>query len=405
MLPPDESMSDGHEDDAEERGPRCAQRLEERHAKQASKRAEHGRKARAFAVALIPRFNEHYRQQSWSVVTTLLGQYLTVADGSSRFEMVRDRLPVVEAMSEYWSLYAPMPWAAQLCFRQAFQTGMAVSRGLWEDPWHDLYPSRTPDADPSVGADGVLRRPHRDIAIGLDGAGQAVTVKQRSKWELYAASYVESRGAGAWLGYLATSPPEDWSEARMLGNEHWGPEWGHPACILPARAATTASLFQCSIYPMLPLATSGSAESIERAVSRIWRDRKRRGELLDEPSFSVSEAIKLLGAVVGICPQSEAAARNVYRFCYHRARAGALSPAWSLRLCRHEACQAPLFLHDVVAGKGDAPLPSYCRSCGSIQDSHRRQRSRRRAKLREEALKSIARQSGSVPSLKLPPLL
>ena len=375
------------------------QRLIERRAEQARVRAHHGRRARELAETLIDRYNDNHRHPAWCVVTTLLGQYLTVADGSSRYEVTGGVLHSAEGMSEYWPRYAPKPWAALHCFFQAYRAGQAVRLGLWRD-MHDRYPSRAPYADPTEDENGTATCPQREIAIGVDEKGRPIMVGRRAKWELYAASYVEERSAGAWLGFMAMKPPDDWDAVRALGSPHWRPEFGHPACLLPERGGDASSLLRSSIYPMVQL-PGWDMSPVAEALDRIWKARHRRRILLDEPSFSFDEAIKVLGAVVGISPASEAAARAVFRFCHHRSRAGRLSPAWSLRLCRHEVCTAPLFLYEIPDHKGDAQPPNYCPTCSPQQESHRRKRARRRAKLRQDDLKQSEVDTRSYPSLDL----
>jgi len=351
-------------------------RVAEAHARQNAERARYGGRARHYADLVVSAYNANSSSPDWRVLTTLVSLYLAIADGGSRLTSRDGAIIEDGALDCYWPSQAPKSWAAIRCFVMACRAGRSSGNGRYLD-MHDRYPSRTgyPGQQETNASQGRLKQ--RKIAIGVDGQGGLVELGLREKRELQAASYVTQSSAGAWLGFMAMIPPDDWDAPRTLPNKHWSLEWGHPACILPERRDDIQSMFDSSIFPLL---LPPERELGDAAVERVRSWRLKRQRYLDEPSFSYDEAIKVLGAVVGICSQSEAAARNMFRFCTYRERAGRLSPRWSLRLCWADRCDAPLFIHKILDSNGNANLPNYCPGHSGHGEAARRRRHRGRLK-------------------------
>ena len=348
------------------------------HAQQNADRARHAAQAAQECRRFVEAYNSNFRQPEWGVVTTLVSMYLALSDAAARYWPKGKDLSSGEAFAAYWPNKAPRTEAAELCYMQAYKAAVAIGWGLYLDML-DRYPSRVGYPKAIATNDGLIRADKRPVAIGIDDDCKLVELSLREKYEIQAASYIEKGSLGAWLGFMALDPPDDWDAPRTLPMPHWGPEWGHPSCILPEKSVGAEGLFRNSVYYRLDFWPQAMARGL-RAIETLWQRRHQRQLNLTEPSFTSDEAIRVFGAVVGICPQSEAAARQFFRFCRSRRLAGRLSPRWTLRLCRAMSCSKPLFIHKVPQAKGNAALPNYCLDHIDFEDAERQRRRRSKAR-------------------------
>ncbi len=355
-------------------------RIAHGHEKQNADRARHGELATRECRRVVEAYNRNFQRADWGVLTTLVSMYLALADGASRYLQRSGSIDTQEAMTAYWPGRAPRSDVATLCYSQAYKAAVAIGLGVYQDML-DRYPSRNGYPEVEQTDSGGIRAAKRRVAIGIDDHERPVELSLREKQEIQAASFIKFRSVGAWLGFMAMDPPEDWDAPRGLPIPGWSTEWGHPDCVLPEKSDGVEGFFRNSAYLRMTLFLPNETARGLEATKAIWKRRRRHGLNLSEPSFTFDEAIEVFGAVVGTCPQSEATAHQFFRFCHSRELAGRLSPRWTLRLCRDSSCPAPLFIHEVTPAKGNAALPNYCARHNLSSEVERQRRKRQRDKL------------------------